>query len=93
MGFKPIDKSIELLAGSHFISKGKTACTDNDEGWMSSVAYSPILNHSIGLGFIENGSNRIGEIVTAVDLLRNKQIDVEIVSPHFVDPEGEKLRA
>jgi len=93
MGFKPVDKSIELLAGSHFISKGKTACTDNDEGWMSSVAYSPILNHSIGLGFIKNGSNRIGEIVTAVDLLRNKQIDVEIVSPHFVDPEGEKLRA
>ena len=44
-------------------------------------------------GFIKNGSNRIGEIVTAVDLLRNKQIDVEIVSPHFVDPEGEKLRA
>ena len=93
MGFKPVDKSIELLAGSHFISKGKTACTDNDEGWMSSVAFSPILNHSIGLGFIKNGSNRIGEVVTAVDLLRNKQIDVEIVSPHFVDPEGEKLRA
>ena len=35
----------------------------------------------------------LGEIVTAIDLLRNKQIDVEIVSPHFVDPEGEKLRA
>ena len=60
---------------------------------MSSVAYSPNLGHSIGLGFIKNGLSRKGEIVVAVDPLRNNNIDVEIVSPHFIDPEGKRLRA
>ena len=92
MGIKPINKSISLNAGAHFISKNKKACTENDEGWISSVAFSPILNHSIGLGFIKNGRNRIGEIIRAVDPLRGNEIEVEIVSPHFLDPEGKRLR-
>jgi methylglutamate dehydrogenase subunit C len=66
---------------------------ENDEGWMTSVAHSPTLGHSIGLGFIRRGHERIGERVRAVDLLRGSDIEVEIVSPHFVDPEGERLRA
>ena len=65
----------------------------NDQGWMTSVAYSPILETSIGLGFIKRGDERIGEIVTAYDELRNNTMDVEICSPHFFDPEGERLRA
>ena len=66
---------------------------DNDRGWMSSVAYSPILETSIGLGFIKRGDQRIGEIVTAFDAIRGSTQEVEIVSPHFVDPQGERLRA
>ena len=60
---------------------------------MSSVAFSPTLGHSIGLGFIKNGAERIGEVVRAVNLVRGQDIEVEIVSPHFVDPAGERLRA
>ena len=43
-------------------------------------------------GFIERGKTRIGEKVFAVNLLQNKTTEVEIVSPHFVDPEGIKQR-
>ena len=82
VGFKPANKEIELKAGAHFISLGKEACTKN-EGWMSSLAFSPSLNHSIGLGFIKNGNNRIGEIVNAVIKIRKNNIEVEIVSPIF----------
>ncbi len=64
----------------------------NDEGWMSSVAFSPELGHSIGLGFIRNGAARKGEVVIAADPLRGKSTEVEIVSAHFVDPDGERLR-
>lgn len=92
VGFKPVDKTRSLAAGAHFIREGHTATTESDEGWMSSVAYSPTLGHSIGLGFIKDGQNRLGEIVNAADPLRNADQMVEIVSPHFVDPEGEKLR-
>ena len=93
VGFKPVNESQELKAGSHFVAKGNAETMDNDEGWMTSVCYSPNLGYSIGLGFIERGSARIGETVTAADPLRGGTIDVEIVSPHFIDPEGERLRA
>lgn len=82
-----------MRAGAHFVSQNKAAILENDEGWMTSVAFSPSHGHSIGLGFIKRGAERMGETVTAVDPVRGKNISVKIVSPHFIDPEGERLRA
>ena len=93
MGFIPVDREKSLVSGAHFIAMGNEPNTNNDEGWMSSVAFSPTLGYSIGLGFIKSGHERIGEIVHAMDFVRDNPVDVEIVSPHFVDPEGERLRA
>ncbi len=92
MGFRPVDRSKSLASGAHFVASGKDQTTENDEGWMTSVTYSPELGHSIGLGFIKQGHERLGEIVIAADPLRGQSIAVEIVSPHFVDPEGVRLR-
>ncbi|WP_299847311.1 sarcosine oxidase subunit alpha family protein [uncultured Roseovarius sp.] len=93
VGFRPVDRSVKLIAGSHFINKGDDATMANDQGWMTSVAYSPSLGHSIGLGFIKEGHNRKGEIVRAVSPIHDTEMEVEIVSAHFIDPEGERLRA
>ncbi|MFQ5621775.1 MAG: sarcosine oxidase subunit alpha family protein [Paracoccaceae bacterium] len=92
VGFVPANREESLTAGAHFVARGSEPVTANDEGWMSSVAYSPSLGHSIGLGFIRRGHERIGETVRAVDPVRGKDVEVEIVSPHFLDPEGERLR-
>jgi methylglutamate dehydrogenase subunit C len=92
MGFVPVDRTASLTAGSHFVANGAAPTTANDEGYMTSVAYSPMLGHSIGLGFIKRGADRTGEIVNAANLLKEQTIEVEIVSPHFFDAEGERLR-
>ena len=93
VGFQPVNRADKLIAGSHFITKGDEATMANDQGWMTSVAYSPILGHSIGLGFIKRGHERKGEIVHAVSPIHDTEMEVEIVSAHFIDPEGERLRA
>ena len=92
MGFRPLDRSQDLPAGAHFLAPGAEPATANDEGWMTSVAWSPELGHSIGLGFIRNGHARIGETVRAWDGVRGRDVPVEIVSAHFLDPDGERLR-
>ncbi len=92
MGFKPVDPGRELTAGAHFLAHGEAPEAANDQGWMASVAYSPMLGTSIGLGFIENGKARIGETVRAWDAMRGTDFPVEIVSPQFYDPDGERLR-
>ena len=93
VGFTPTNEMHSLVAGSHFISRGKKVALENDEGWMSSVAFSPMLGKSIGLGFIKEGDKRFGERVDAINLLNNEKIEVEITSPHFFDPKGDRLRA
>jgi len=92
VGFKPVNTEESLSAGSHFVASHNEATTENDEGWMSSVVHSPILGHSIGIGFLERGHERLGETISAVNPVHNQRIEVEVVSAHFVDPDGERLR-
>ena len=93
VGFRPINRFKDLTAGAHIVAKEADATTKNDEGWISSVAFSPTLNHSIGLGFLKRGPERIGEVIRAVNPLKGEDLEAEIVSPHFLDPEGGRLRA
>ena len=61
-------------------------------GRITSVTHSPELGHWIGLGFIKGGYNNWkNTIVVGADPLRNKEIELEIVSPHMVEPEGKRL--
>lgn len=92
VGFKPVHAHAQLLNGLHFINLEDDASAENDQGHMSSVCYSPMLESYIGLGFIKSGKERTGEIVQAIDLVRGSNVEVEIVSPHFFDPDGERLR-
>lgn len=91
VGIKPVSKSARLHAGAHFLAVGAKPSTENDQGYVSSVAFSPMLEHWIGLGLIKNGLARIGEVVRAYDPVRNCDTEVEIVSPIFFDPEGTRL--
>ena len=67
---------------------GAAATAENDEGYMTSVAFSPMLGHWIGLGLLARGPQRIGERVRAYDPVRNGDVEVEICNPVFFDPEG-----
>ena len=92
VGFRPVDRKRRIRAGAHFIRQGLEANAQNDEGYMTSVAFSPSIGHWIGLGFLARGPDRMGEIIRACDPIRVEEYLVEVVSPIFYDPEGEKLR-
>ena len=64
------------------------------EGWITGVTYSPALGHWIGLGFISGGfENWVGQTAIVADPVRGKYVNVEIVSPHMFDADGERLHA
>ena len=91
VGIRPVDRRQRLRAGAHFIGLGKPSTMENDEGYMTSVAYSPNLEHWMGLGLLRNGPARVGERVRAVDPVRNGDVEVEVCAPVFIDPEGTRL--
>ena len=92
VGLRPVNPAEPLTAGSHFINRNDVANAANDQGYMTSVCYSPHVGSSIALGLLKNGANRKGEVLRAVNPLKDKEVLVEVVSAHFVDPEGERLR-
>ncbi len=91
-GFVPVDRAQRLGAGAHLIALGAPRDAAHDEGYLSSVAYSPTLGHWIGLGFLRRAAERVGERVLAHDPLRGRDALVEVVETPFVDPRGERLR-
>jgi sarcosine oxidase subunit alpha len=93
VGLKPMDPGARLRAGAHFVPLGVSASPETDEGYVTSTAFSPLLGHWIGLGLLANGPQRTGERIRAYDPVRSGDVEVEVVSPVFVDPKGERLRA
>ncbi len=91
VGLKPVDPNHAISAGAHIVAIGAATTSANDQGWVSSVAWSPMMQTSIALGFVTSGNTRYGEVVRAADPLRGNDVEVEIVSPHFFDPEGRRL--
>ena len=91
VGLKPVDPNHTISAGAHIVAIGAATTSANDQGWVSSVAWSPMMQTSIALGFVVSGNTRYGEVVRAADPLRGNDVEVEIVSPHFFDPEGRRL--
>lgn len=93
VGFRPLDRAQLLTAGAHFIAPGDPITMAHDQGWMSSVTFSPSLGHAIGLGFLKRGQDRIGQTIRAVSPVHGREVLVEVVAPPFIDPQGERQRA
>ena len=91
VGLKPVSKDANLTAGAKFLHKNALASAQNDLGWMSSTTFSPNLDHTIGLGFVKDAHSLMDTTVRAVDFMRGTDIEVNITSPHFIDPEGRRL--
>ncbi|WP_434288719.1 sarcosine oxidase subunit alpha family protein [Celeribacter sp. SCSIO 80788] len=92
VGFKPLEAQTQVMAGSHLFTQGEAQTMSSDQGWITSSCYSPHLESYIALGFLENGAERMGEVLIAANPVEGKELKVEVVSAHFVDPEGGRLR-
>ncbi|WP_417796140.1 sarcosine oxidase subunit alpha family protein [Terasakiella pusilla] len=77
------------------IRPGSQIVTQDDQtrsiGHVTSTTYSPALQNYIALALIQNGRDKIGDTVIATYPLKNEQQDVEIVHPHFFDPDGSRM--
>ena len=93
VGLKPVNLQDPVPAGCHLMNKESAVDAAHDQGYVTSACYSPNLGHHIALAFLKSGDTRIGEVIRLVSPLTGIDHDVEVVSAHFIDPEGERLRA
>jgi methylglutamate dehydrogenase subunit C len=92
VGLKPIERSQKLRAGAHLLSPGAKPIAANDEGYVTSAAWSATLGHAIALALLANGPERHGQRIIVHDLVRGGDVEAEICTPVFFDPEGARVR-
>ncbi|MEE8307620.1 MAG: glycine cleavage T C-terminal barrel domain-containing protein, partial [Gammaproteobacteria bacterium] len=89
VGVEPLNDKEHLEPGAHFVTPQDDS--RRSQGVVTSACFSPTLNRAIGLGLLERGFERKGEIVTVFD--DGRTFDVRITDPVFYDPTGEKMNA
>ncbi|MGH6736907.1 MAG: sarcosine oxidase subunit alpha family protein [Methyloceanibacter sp.] len=92
VGLRPIEAGARVRAGAHLVPKDADPVAANDQGYVTSMAYSPEHGRWIALATLSRGPERHGEVVKACDPLRNTEVLVEVCPPCFIDPEGARLR-
>ena len=93
VGLRPVDPRQRIRAGAHLLSAGAAPVVANDQGYVTSAAYSPTLGHSIALALLVRGPERQGEQIVVHDPVRGADVEAEVCSPIFFDPEGARQRA
>ena len=93
VGVIPLDKKTMIPEGSHLVSDSKATLPNPKLGHISASCWSVEYNNPFSLAILKDGKNKIGEKLYALSPLKNKNIPVEIVSSHYVDPKGERVRS
>jgi len=93
VGVIPVDKKTMIPEGSHLVSSYNTALPNPKLGHISASCWSVEYNNPFSLAILKDGKKRIGDKLYALSPLKNKTIPVEIVSSHYVDPKGERVRS
>ena len=90
---------LELMEPDKKLRGGSILFAENDEvkghgrGYITSVTWSTELNKFIALGLYKGGLAHEGSEIIAAFPLKNEQVRLKIVSPHFIDHEGARLHA
>ncbi len=93
VGLVPIDRKTSIPEGSHLVLDKNAQLPNPKLGHVSSSCWSVENNNPFSLAIIKDGKNMIGKKLFAVSPLKNKSIEVEVISSHYVDHEGKRVRS
>ncbi len=93
VGVIPLDKKTSIPEGSHLVKDDNASLPNPKLGHVSASCWSVEYNNPFSIAILKDGKNMIGQKLFAMSPLKNKSIPVEIVSSHYVDPKGERVRS
>jgi sarcosine oxidase subunit alpha len=91
IGIELLDAGQKLRGGS-ILFAATDAIKGHGRGYITSVTWSTELEKFIALGLYQGGLKHAGEEIICAFPLKNEQVRARIVSPMFIDPNGERLR-
>ena len=92
IGLVSIDGMTRVPRGAQIVADPRRASPNPILGEVTSTCRSPNLDKPIALGLLRRGRARHGERLFAASPLHDQAVEVEVTSPVFFDPDGERLR-
>ncbi len=86
VGLLPLEKDKPMRAGAHLLREGAKPSTLNDQGWVSSACYSPVVGRHIALAFLKSGRERYGERIVVWDRMHGKKWSPKWCGPSLSIP-------
>jgi sarcosine oxidase subunit alpha len=80
-----------LAGGAHIVEKADPENPRDSIGHVTAACFSPALGKYIALALVQGGRKRQGTRAYVSDPVRKRYGPVEIVSHHFLDPEGRRM--
>jgi sarcosine oxidase subunit alpha len=90
VGVRPLDRTQRLRNGTHLIERPGSGTS---LGYVTSSTPSVELEGWLGLALVADGRQRLGTRLTGVSPVHEETSEIEIVSPHMLDPENARVRA
>ncbi len=81
------------LRGGSILFAAADKIEGHGRGYITSITWSIELDKYIALGLFQGGLKHVGEEIICAFPLKDEQVRARIVSPHFIDPKGERLYA
>ncbi|MEQ8692605.1 MAG: sarcosine oxidase subunit alpha family protein, partial [Pseudomonadales bacterium] len=89
VGLMPTDPKVVLQEGAQLVFDLNQSIPVQMQGHVTSSYYSPTLGQGFAMALISGGAERLGQKVYA-PLADGREHEAEIVSPLFLDPDGER---
>ena len=89
VGVRPVDRTRRLRNGTQLVSPAQPTVS---LGYVTSCTPSVELEGWLGLALVAAGRSRIGTRLTGVAPVHAERAELELVSPHMVDPENLRVR-
>jgi len=81
-----------ITAGSHVVAVESLTEPADSLGHVTSACFSPHLDANIALALVRDGRGKNGTTIYVTNPLASTHVPARIVSPHFFDPDGGRLR-
>jgi sarcosine oxidase subunit alpha len=92
VGLECLDADARLRGGAILFAK-EDPIQGHGRGYITSVTFSTVLKKTIALALYRGGLQHEGEEIVCAYPLKSERVRARIVSPMFIDPSGERLRA
>ena len=91
VGLDCLEEGKRLRGGALIYASGHEE-KGHGQGRVTSVTFSPELNRYIALALFAGGLAAEWQEVVTLHHVRGERVRARVVSPHFLDPEGERMK-